>query len=861
MAQTVLLYQDFSNDGWYTSTGSTLRLYQMVDEAVPDDLDNIRSTDGICILKFDTAYDPGVHTGHLVRVRSKKSTSGASTLRVSLLEGSTSIASWNIEETPGWVTKELALSEAQAALIGDYANLRLQLRAISGSPTRLEQVSWAQFETPNAPLIIVLPNGFGGEEFPPLGGVGHLIGIDSIQTGESFGASIVGSDRFVPTSIESAEAWGTPYVGETGVILVELEGYEIPSAEEFGDFDIGAQWIALSSVASGEEWGSITAADTLILDSILSTEGWESDLTWIPGPATFVLDSIESAEEFSEDPRFHTWSAFFRDNLLRFLPIEFELRDESIEDLENFLAVVALPLDDLKTYVEEFDSIFDVDSCDPKYLPLLANLINYPISDFDPVPSQRRQVRTAVSWYKSKGLSDSLRALFYSFGYEISVVELWTEDYKDFFPYPGTFVPVTAPATLAGKVSDPLEITDANRTLRIKVNRTVEVLVTLTLGSRTAAQIVAEIDAALDPVEADCVLVSSPGSEEALLDFEISTRAEGADAELELIETTTSVIPDLNFDHTQAVGINAEVPSDWSELLENGGTWFKSPHFGIEAAPVDPDQLITTDESEEFRVIRDRIELVRPAHTVLDWIRLIQKLEDAFLHLGDSLFVGTYLDLYDTWPLPVCYTRNSGHYNYLRDGEIEDRSTATNEELFHTRHLPTPLRYRDGTVSGSASPYITFWNLSRSYASGPPQMADRGTWGYHYRGGYGYSAWTRGSCSDSPELEATITGTFEEEPQVVVFRSAGLYHRDNPTDYVRDGTFTELTWRGQCQFTRRGANPDLTRAVYKSMLDEENYLMFVRSDLSGVYFRDLVTLNDPESLGIFDQIQWPGELP
>lgn len=128
--------------------------------------------------------------------------------------------------------------------------------------------------------------------------------------------------------------------------------------------------------------------------------------------------------------------------LLKYLPAEYDVQDVH-DDLKQFLQVVAVRFDEFYCFIEQFTSIFDPERCDPKYLPYLAHLINYPLSTrgFDStnmairdaaVARARRQLMQAVEVYKRKGLKEAFQILFYGLGYYIELVELWTDDYVNF---------------------------------------------------------------------------------------------------------------------------------------------------------------------------------------------------------------------------------------------------------------------------------------------------------------------------------------------------------------------------------------------------------------------------------------------
>jgi hypothetical protein len=76
-------------------------------------------------------YDPGVHTGHVVRMRANCTLQVGSNWKyvLALYQGGTLIArtdSAGLAMTQGWTTYTLSLSTAQAGAITDYADLRVR---------------------------------------------------------------------------------------------------------------------------------------------------------------------------------------------------------------------------------------------------------------------------------------------------------------------------------------------------------------------------------------------------------------------------------------------------------------------------------------------------------------------------------------------------------------------------------------------------------------------------------------------------------------------------------------------------------------------------------------------------------------
>jgi hypothetical protein len=142
---------DISNAGLWTATP----LYQKVDEASYSDADYIacpvNATNAECVLGLPDVTDPGVHTGHTLRIRASKTVKQSCNIQYALYQGTTAIhtvASFNPSQTT-FTEYSYTLSEAEAANITNYADLRVYLTA-SSTAGGYTQISWVQFEVPDA---------------------------------------------------------------------------------------------------------------------------------------------------------------------------------------------------------------------------------------------------------------------------------------------------------------------------------------------------------------------------------------------------------------------------------------------------------------------------------------------------------------------------------------------------------------------------------------------------------------------------------------------------------------------------------------------------------------------------------------
>lgn len=130
---------------------------------------------------------------------------------------------------------------------------------------------------------------------------------------------------------------------------------------------------------------------------------------------------------------------YFQENILDFLPYEFWRMDaKTLEEgggegaLNALTQVFAITLDEIKQAIDELPLILDIDHCPPQYLRAIAEMLNFPLEDVDNTAEQRRQLRTAIDWYKGKGSRKAFRAILYAFGFHTDMVPLWTEDYAVF---------------------------------------------------------------------------------------------------------------------------------------------------------------------------------------------------------------------------------------------------------------------------------------------------------------------------------------------------------------------------------------------------------------------------------------------
>lgn len=137
--QRVFPVSDVTVGLWTNELGQSTNLYASIDEASADDADYAISeelvTDQSSYYEaaFDLAFDPVVHTNHVLSYRLGKVGTDNLDAIVSLRQGASVIASWNhANVSVNMTTFTRTLSTLQAASITDYGDLRLRVEAAAG---------------------------------------------------------------------------------------------------------------------------------------------------------------------------------------------------------------------------------------------------------------------------------------------------------------------------------------------------------------------------------------------------------------------------------------------------------------------------------------------------------------------------------------------------------------------------------------------------------------------------------------------------------------------------------------------------------------------------------------------------------
>jgi hypothetical protein len=141
-AQTARPTADSVDGNWLNEASSGTNLYQSIDETTPSDTDYIQSEAGpansAVRLKIGSLTDPVSSTGHVIRWRTGKDSTGGATINMTVklyqgggntVGGGTLIASFSRNAVDALTTYEETLSGGQADTITDYTDLFIEFAA------------------------------------------------------------------------------------------------------------------------------------------------------------------------------------------------------------------------------------------------------------------------------------------------------------------------------------------------------------------------------------------------------------------------------------------------------------------------------------------------------------------------------------------------------------------------------------------------------------------------------------------------------------------------------------------------------------------------------------------------------------
>ena len=109
--------------------------------------------------------------------------------------------------------------------------------------------------------------------------------------------------------------------------------------------------------------------------------------------------------------------SYFEKKLLDLLPPIYRERDTN-GDLSAFLSVPGSAFDEIKELIDAFPNIFNIDSCDAGFVPMLAELVGYDFDTKIDVDVQRMEIREIVESYRRKGSIPTIKRSLSDTGWE-----------------------------------------------------------------------------------------------------------------------------------------------------------------------------------------------------------------------------------------------------------------------------------------------------------------------------------------------------------------------------------------------------------------------------------------------------------
>jgi hypothetical protein len=242
--QFVLAAQFGRPDSNTGSSGTWSGSYASINSATPDDGTSITAANTIGVgayfeVGLSDVDDPGILTGHIVRYRYGVVGGGNRQygFQVTLLQGSTSIASWtHAGVTAGPFQANQTLSTAEANSITDYTNLRIRftITGNSGGGPRVPHWYWAEFEVPDAPDAYPVITTNTATNISQISATGNAEITDT-------GGGSVTSRGFV---------WSTSSQPNPGDVVPTSSGYE-SNVNQGGSFSVGSYNLSLTGLSPG----------------------------------------------------------------------------------------------------------------------------------------------------------------------------------------------------------------------------------------------------------------------------------------------------------------------------------------------------------------------------------------------------------------------------------------------------------------------------------------------------------------------------------------------------------------------------------------------------------------------------------
>ncbi|MBA7642704.1 hypothetical protein ES703_50409 [subsurface metagenome] len=158
MAQFMRPSSLVSSTGWTPVGAATLE--EATDEVIPNDATDYAEVLGngqAWQTKLSTALDPGVDTGHTLKLRVSGGNSGPPRrYRLDLYQGAGMIKHIGVIEFPAaytWATHSYPLAAVDVAKITDYSDVRVVIISDNFNPTNKCWVTWIELQLPDPAIV------------------------------------------------------------------------------------------------------------------------------------------------------------------------------------------------------------------------------------------------------------------------------------------------------------------------------------------------------------------------------------------------------------------------------------------------------------------------------------------------------------------------------------------------------------------------------------------------------------------------------------------------------------------------------------------------------------------------------------
>ena len=129
-------------------------------------------------------------------------------------------------------------------------------------------------------------------------------------------------------------------------------------------------------------------------------------------------------------------------------------------DIKALTQVMAVTLDEVKAMVDRLTDSLNIEFAPNEQLPLIAGILGFPYNEQDDPDFTRRQIKSAIDWYKTKGTTDSFKILFHNLGFDVDIIPLWTPDFCQNVPITTPFIFVQQVGLAYTYSQTPVEVTN-----------------------------------------------------------------------------------------------------------------------------------------------------------------------------------------------------------------------------------------------------------------------------------------------------------------------------------------------------------------------------------------------------------------